>query len=596
MQGWKSKKWWLGRVFGKLTVVDCPEEGAYLRSKQVKITCTCTCGNKKYITPERLTYGKATSCGACNYKPIEYWKSLGYPYQILFPSDAQGFHLNSGKTVNCICSCGTKFTSTIRRLTPELTCGKCDILPGKKLHIYTILGGTKHELKVKCNKCGAVSTKSYYNILKAIDSGNTTCVECNLKTKDWWLSQEFNGLTPIEAEDCNPGSHTVITVRCKCGNIFSTYTDYLYYNSIRCSKCRRNYGLWWKTKIKLTPTMELTSEFLEVYFRGHTLNLIEFKRNEKSTFKCNLCGKTFTTNFWDLYKLQRVDCGCLKYHNTISKGNQEIYDYVKSLGVKVLTEQKLKGTRLSLDVVCKTTHSVLVIEYNGVKWHTDKTQERDYRKYKLCLSRGYDYLCIYDDEWAYKNEICKNIIAYKLGKVSYKTIRPQKCKYALVESNIAHDFYDSYHIQGAVKAKYHLGAFYAGVLLAVMSIGRPSRQNSGDWEIKRMCARYDHKIHGVWSYILSRPAVRKQFKGKLVTFSDNRIFNGGVYGKMGMTLEYELNPDYYWVRGLRRFHKSALRKTEEERSSGWTELELRTAQGYHRTWDLGKKKWSLIIT
>jgi hypothetical protein len=57
-----------------------------------------------------------------------------------------------------------------------------------------------------------------------------------------------------------------------------------------------------------------------------------------------------------------------------------------------------------------------------------------------------------------------------------------------------------------------------------------------------------------------------------------------------------VDPDYYWCKGQRRFHKSGLRKTEEEKLSGKIEAELREAQGYRKIWDLGKKRWIFQIS
>jgi hypothetical protein len=74
----------------------------------------------------------------------------------------------------------------------------------------------------------------------------------------------------------------------------------------------------------------------------------------------------------------------------------------------------------------------------------------------------------------------------------------------------------------------------------------------------------------------------------IVSFSDNRLFTGKVYGKLGFKFDGEVKPDYYWVKGRRRFNKSGLRKPP---GTTQTENELRTSQGYAKLWDLGKKRW-----
>jgi hypothetical protein len=78
----------------------------------------------------------------------------------------------------------------------------------------------------------------------------------------------------------------------------------------------------------------------------------------------------------------------------------------------------------------------------------------------------------------------------------------------------------------------------------------------------------------------------------VVAYSDNRLFDGGVYRVMGFRLDGDVKPDYYWARGDNRFHKSALRKPPK---CAVTETALRESQGYRKIWDLGKKRWVLKV-
>jgi predicted acetyltransferase len=99
-----------------------------------------------------------------------------------------------------------------------------------------------------------------------------------------------------------------------------------------------------------------------------------------------------------------------------------------------------------------------------------------------------------------------------------------------------------------------------------------------------------YKIHGIWSKLFKK-FVTENHPTSVVSFSDNRLFQGSVYEKMGFKFDGVVTPDYYWVKADRRHHKSALRKTNAEKLTGLTETQLRTAQGYEKVWDLGKKRW-----
>jgi predicted acetyltransferase len=99
-----------------------------------------------------------------------------------------------------------------------------------------------------------------------------------------------------------------------------------------------------------------------------------------------------------------------------------------------------------------------------------------------------------------------------------------------------------------------------------------------------------YRVHGIWSKLFTE-FIRNQSPISVVSFSDNRLFSGGVYEKMGFRYDGEVLPDYYWIRNGSRYHKSAMRKTTAEKMSGLTEKILRENQGYRRIWDLGKKRW-----
>ena len=70
-----------------------------------------------------------------------------------------------------------------------------------------------------------------------------------------------------------------------------------------------------------------------------------------------------------------------------------------------------------------------------------------------------------------------------------------------------------------------------------MSLGHPNRQSKYDLEITRMASHPDYTVHGAFSYLL------KWFKNNIadnisiVTFSDNRLFSGQIYEKMGFVLD-----------------------------------------------------------
>lgn len=204
-------------------------------------------------------------------------------------------------------------------------------------------------------------------------------------------------------------------------------------------------------------------------------------------------------------------------------------------------------------------------------------------------------LAFFSDELLNKTSICDSMRHHFCKRNKLNGVRPQECEIKLISHKDSSPFYEKFHLMGKVDAKFHIGVFTNNELVAVMSIRKPSRQKSGDWEIARMAANFNHKIYGVWSYVLKWISEHKLISGLLITYSDNRISDGNVYKVIGMTKDRDVAPDYYWVKDGVRYHKSALRKTEAEKATGYTEVQLREEQGYHKVYDYGKIKWSIIL-
>lgn len=153
--------------------------------------------------------------------------------------------------------------------------------------------------------------------------------------------------------------------------------------------------------------------------------------------------------------------------------------------------------------------------------------------------------------------------------------------------NESDSLYSRFHYIGPCKSNINYGAMVNEELMACMSFKRPTRQSSHDWELVRMVADPSMRIHGIWSKLMKQFIFEYSPKS-IVSFSDNRLFNGKVYEKIGFKYDGDIPPDYYWCKNKRRYHKSGLRKPK---GYPGTEVELRESEGYKKIWDLGKKRW-----
>lgn len=65
-----------------------------------------------------------------------------------------------------------------------------------------------------------------------------------------------------------------------------------------------------------------------------------------------------------------------------------------------------------------------------------------------------------------------------------------------------------------------------------------------------------------------------------------------MYYKLGFSLEKETSPNYWYVKGVKRIHRFALRKKPDE-SKEIPEWVLRMQEGYTRIWDCGNLKFKI---
>ncbi|MDP1712209.1 MAG: LAGLIDADG family homing endonuclease [Candidatus Nanopelagicaceae bacterium] len=220
------------------------------------------------------------------------------------------------------------------------------------------------------------------------------------------------------------------------------------------------------------------------------------------------------------------------------------------------------------------------------------TEREDVSGFK-CIPSDHQFVLIYSDEWSNKRVIFEKIITHRL-KANFPKfkMRPSACNVRLIDGESACRFYEANHYQGYVPCAYHLGTVYKEAVVACMSLRKPVRQNSGDWEIARMACDFDYRIHGLWSYLLSNINDFVPIKGLMVTFADKRLMRGVVYERMGMHKSKAVKSDYFWVLDGKRNHKSALRKPVGCSS---TETVLRESQGYRKIYDIGKTKFQIHL-
>lgn len=202
----------------------------------------------------------------------------------------------------------------------------------------------------------------------------------------------------------------------------------------------------------------------------------------------------------------------------------------------------------------------LGIEYCGLYWHsepedataavedriaarlTSAEENKHYRKMQLANSAGIRLITIFENEWNHRRDAVKSFLMSALGVNGIK-ISARKCTLRDVDSTTAKIFCDTYHIQGYDKSAYaNLGLYFGEELVAVMSAGRhPNRGKHNDTSmyLSRLCFKSGVTVRGGASKLFSSliKIARKTGKENIVSWSDNRWSEGGVYRTLGFSLD-----------------------------------------------------------
>ena len=315
--------------------------------------------------------------------------------------------------------------------------------------------------------------------------------------------------------------------------------------------------------------------------------------DDKIEIKCKTCGGKFERNLAVFYDS--------KYHNHICKicnptniPEMEIRDYLISLNIVFQQNTRNIISPLELDIYIPDLN--IAIEYCGLYWHSElngKDKKYHLNKMKLCNEKGIRLITIFEDEWIFNKEICKNRIKHILG-LNTDNIYARKCIIKEINTNDAKIFINNNHLQGYNNAKVKIGLLYNKEIVAVMtfskkSISKGSKPTINDWELSRFCESI--RVIGGASKLL-KYFIKTYNPKSIISYADKRWSLGNLYNKIGFVQLTDTPPNYWYIKLQKRIHRFVLRKKKNE-SKNFTEWEIRQSQGWNRIWDCGNFKYIL---
>lgn len=303
--------------------------------------------------------------------------------------------------------------------------------------------------------------------------------------------------------------------------------------------------------------------------------------------------------------------GCPRCAHHLSKAEDTL---ARFLSIFTKVEQRNRTILKPKELDIYLPEHALAVEYCGMHWHSHKDREderknklRHYEKFKACAEQGIRLITIYETDWKENPRAIKRLLRNAIGK-SKGRLMARKCELRKVTNKEAAVFYDRYHPQGGSGHGEHYALFWKGKMVACMRFvlganDRGAGAANRVWTLGRYATRVN--VAGAASRLF-KAFVAEHNPPEVKSFSDNRLFGGGMYEKLGFVLEENVAPDYQvWSQklGLRpkphyqrrqlqkRLREHGFDETYDHLTDTRTEAEMTYYMGARRIYDCGKKRW-----
>lgn len=436
------------------------------------------------------------------------------------------------------------------------------------------------------------------------------CLSCGKEFKTYYSKKKYCGSDMCEKERVRIKNYNFNLRRDK-------YTENIrkteYYNktkSIRLlQKALKYRELTGTEKIYARRAYKRSYSFVKEYISKYGYKLLTTKSEYKNTHSKIklLCpeGHEWETTFHgfrDIGDNQGNRClYCYLDNNYTSQPEQKVLDYFNNNypTLNVIHNDRSQISPLELDLYFPD-HGV-GIEVCGLYWHSEvsggKSKQYHYDKMVRCYECGIRLITVFEDEIRDKFDIVISRILSALNIIP-RRIYARKCDLKEISVGESNLFFKENHIQGESVAKKSWGLFYEDKLVAAASVGATGRKHAGNEttiELKRFCSKLSVSVVGGFSKLFKEIVsyCRSNNFKTIKSYCDMRYGNISkpVYESAGFKLDRFTKYTPHYIKKGQRYRNISLRKTVAERSTGFTEWELRRSQGYDRIWDCGHRTY-----
>lgn len=505
-------------------------------------------------------------------------------------------YIGSNEKVNIICPTHGNFKQIAYLHLSGSGCPKCaknnkytidDFISKSKLvhgdkYDYSLVNYISNNTKVKII-CPIHGIFEQQPVLHYSGHGCTNCAIDNLKNKDF-IQKSINKHGNIyDYSLVNYINHkTKVKIICPIHGMFEQL-PYVHLRGSKCNKCVNEHKM---------SNADIFINKADLIHKGfYIYDKINYTgSNNKIIIKCPIHGDFEQIPFNHL-----KGHGCPKCTISISKGAEEINEFITNLGFKTEENTRSIIKPLELDIFIKDRK--LAIEFNGLYYHSysknELPEEKNKHAYKteLCLNHDIFLLQIFENEWYDKQDIVKSIVKSKLN-IADEIIYGRNCKIEELSNDSFNNFCELNHIQGKINTNIKLGLIFKSKIVSVMGF---NKHNKYDYECTRFCNKINTKVIGGASKLFKH-FLRSYQPTSILSYSDRRYFNGKVYDKIGFNLDTITKPGYFYTKGKKIYsrHKFQKRKLKDKLviyNDELSESENMFLNGYRRIWDCGHYKY-----
>lgn len=325
---------------------------------------------------------------------------------------------------------------------------------------------------------------------------------------------------------------------------------------------------------------------------------LRYVDNRVSLFRCDLDkDHDFQIHYDNYHKrnLQKIPlCTvCNPISDLSSIKERELLEYIRSVYVGQIVESYRDG--LEIDIYLPELK--IGFEFNGIYWHSDQWKEKNYHleKTEFFSERGIRIIHIWEDDWTDRRKIIESMISNMFN--SNRTVFARKCEVRQIGVSDARDFLNGNHIQGFVNSVVKIGLYHGDELVSVMTFdnfeGR-KKMGDGGWNLSRFCNVVGVNVVGGASKLLKH-FIRKWDPKRIISYADRDWSVGKLYETIGFVRMSDGRPDYKYVVGGKRVHKSRFRKSKLN-ISDVSESNFMKGKGVYKIWDCGKIKFEMVLS